>query len=71
MKKTLPLNWLFFICFAFLIIEINGQDIITKNDDTKIQAKILEMSSSEIKYKRFDYKDGPTVTLSTSEIKKH
>lgn len=61
------------ILFLFLIISIgnciNAQDIITKTDNTVIKAKILEISSTELRYKKFDYLDGPTIILSNKEIK--
>lgn len=49
-------------------LKIKAQDIITKSDGTKVQAKILEMNATEVKYKRFDYIDGPTFSLAVSEI---
>ena len=47
-------------CFA--------QDIITKKNSEDIKAKIIEVNSSEIKYKKFDNLNGPTFTISKSEI---
>lgn len=43
-------------------------DIIVTRDSKKIDAKILEVSKSEIKYKEIDNLDGPTFILETSEI---
>lgn len=45
-----------------------AQDVIVTKDAKKIEAKIIEVSKSEIKYKEFDYQDGPTFILSTDEI---
>ena len=45
-----------------------SQDIIITTDAKKIEAKITEVSKSEIKYKKFDYQDGPTFILSTDDI---
>lgn len=45
-----------------------AQDIIITNESKKIEAKILEVSKNEIKYKEQNYLDGPTFTLETSEI---
>lgn len=45
-----------------------AQDIITKQNGEEIKAKILEISPSEIKYKRFDYQQGPTIILPVSEV---
>lgn len=46
----------------------SGQDIIVTKDGKKIEAKITEVSKFEIKYKEFDYQDGPIFILDTSEI---
>ena len=43
-------------------------DVIVTNDAKKINAKILEVSQTEIKYKEADHIGGPTFTLSTAEI---
>ena len=45
-----------------------AQDIIVTTDEKKIDAKILEVSKSEIKYKDFDNLDGPVFILETSDI---
>ena len=45
-----------------------AQDIIVTTDAQKIEAKILEVSKSEIKYKEIDNLDGPTFILETAEI---
>jgi len=45
-----------------------AQDIIVTTDAQKIEAKILEVSKSEIKYKEIDNLEGPTFVLSTDEI---
>lgn len=59
-----------FFLFATLAITVSAvaQDIIVTKDSKKIEAKILEVSKSEIKYKEFDYQDGPTFILETKEI---
>ena len=48
-------------CFA--------QDIIVTNKAQKIDAKILEVTSSEIRYKELDNLDGPVFILRADEIK--
>jgi hypothetical protein len=45
-----------------------SQDIITKKTAEDIQTKIIEITTSEVKYKKFDNLDGPTFTLLKSEI---
>ena len=45
-----------------------AQDIIITTDAQKIEAKILEVSKSEIRYKEKDNLDGPTFILPTEDI---
>ena len=47
---------------------VQAQDLITKRNGEDISAKILEVNQTEIKYKKFDNIDGPTFTVSKSEI---
>lgn len=66
-------NRLFGIVF-FLIIGITlpgvsfAQDVIIKKNGDEIKSKILEVSSTEVKYKKFDYIDGPTYIIPKSEV---
>ena len=50
----------FTLCFA--------QDIITKKTSEDIQAKVLEVSTTEIKYKKSDNPNGPIFTILKSEV---
>jgi hypothetical protein len=45
-----------------------GQDILVKRDSSKIEAKVLEIRPSEIKYKYFNYQEGPTLIVLKNEI---
>ena len=51
-----------------LTINLNAQDVITKRNGDDIEAKVLEVLDSEIKYKKFNFLDGPTYTEKKSEI---
>ena len=58
-----------FCTFALMLSIIAcAQDIIVTIDARKIEAKILEVSKSEIRYKEFDNLDGPTFVMETKEI---
>lgn len=46
----------------------NAQDIITKNDSSKVRVEILEIYPSGLKYKLFDYPSGPLITESKAQI---
>lgn len=56
------------ICFALLCYNAFAQDLITKKDGTDIQAKVLEVTTNEVKYKLFDDPDGVTYTARKSEL---
>ena len=45
-----------------------AQDLITKKDGQDIKAKVLEVSTNEVKYKLFDEPDGATYIVKKSEI---
>ena len=45
-----------------------AQDVITTRDGKDIKAKVLEISSTEIKYLDFDNLEGPTYLLDRSEV---
>lgn len=57
-------------CILFLMFATTmwAQDIIVTNDAQKIEAKILEVSKTEIKYKEMSDLNGPTYILETKEI---
>ncbi len=46
-----------------------AQDVIVKTDNSTILSKVLEITSTEIKYKKWDNEDGPLYSISRSEIK--
>ena len=45
-----------------------AQDVIITTNEEKIEAKITEISNSQVKYLDFTMQDGPTFVLSTDEI---
>lgn len=45
-----------------------AQDIIVTNDAQKIEAKIIEVSKTAIKYKELGYLDGPTFVLEVQDL---
>lgn len=45
-----------------------SQDIITKKSSDEIKAKVLEVTTTEIKYKKFDNLNGPTFTILKSDV---
>lgn len=65
MKKLLRLIPLVLIA---LTMQVNAQDIITFTNGEQIKAKILEITTTEIKYKKFDYQTGPTITVAKQDV---
>jgi hypothetical protein len=56
--STILKAFIFLLFFASAAI-CQAQDTILKKNGTKILAKVLEVSTEEIKYKRVDFADGP------------
>lgn len=63
MKRTLIV---FLVVMASIVAM--SQDVIVTMDAKKIEAKILEVSKTEIKYKEMDNLEGPTFVLEVEEI---
>lgn len=63
MKKIL-----FILTLTFSFGNIFSQDTIIKRSSEIIVAKILEISPTEIKYKKFDFQDGPTYIEIKSKV---
>lgn len=60
-------------CTVFLLLAIavnaSAQDTIIKRNKEQIVAKIVEISPTEVKYKRFSFQDGPLYIDPKSQIK--
>ena len=63
MKKIVSL--LFAACVA---VGAFAQDLIITRDGQRLEAKVLEVSSAEVKYKEFNNQDGATFILRADEI---
>ncbi len=62
---------LLFSAFVFcLAMAGKSQDRIYRQNGKVIEAKVLEVGSSEVKYKEFNNPDGPVYVLETDRIKK-
>jgi len=64
MKKFYFLAILFFM----LAIYVNAQDIIVLINGNTIEAKVEEISPTEIKYRRFDNLRGPLIIINRSDV---
>jgi len=47
---------------------IYAQDLIILRDGNSIEANVLEISPTEIRYKRFDHLEGPTIVIMTADV---
>ncbi len=56
------------VSFLLFPLSTKGQDVIVKKDGSTILSKVLEVNKSEIKYKKFSNRNGPTYTIEISEI---
>ena len=65
MKKGRIIFILFFVSVSPVVF---GQDVIITKDAKKIEAKVLEVNASDIKYKLFYYPDGPVYTMPKQNI---
>lgn len=55
---------------AMLVVAslVSAQDVIITNDSRKIDAQIIEVSQTEVKYKEKNNPNGPTFVLNTKDI---
>ena len=63
MKHFIP-----FLLVLFFSNVLFAQDIIVTKQSQKIEAKITDVESDCIKYKKFNYQEGPTYSIKKSEI---
>ncbi|HEY4798145.1 MAG TPA: hypothetical protein VII99_03610 [Bacteroidia bacterium] len=61
--------FLFLLLFFSANKIIYAQDTVVKRNGDRIAAKVTEVNTSEIKYKRLDIPDGPVYVLSKGQIK--
>jgi hypothetical protein len=58
--------------FSILVLSIPGalfsQDIIIKNDKSETKAKVIEIQETTIKYKLYDFLEGPLRNISVSDV---
>ena len=59
---------LFVIIFFFLFIYTYAQDIIILQNGDEIKAKVTEILSGSVKYKKYSNQTGPTYSIDISEV---
>ncbi len=50
------------------VVLVNAQDIIYKIDGAEIKVKVVEITTENIKYKKFEQLNGPFRNINTSEV---
>ena len=61
--KTLSLVFMMLLGFSS-----TAQDLILKHDGIEIKAKVLEITDQHIKYKDFDFQNGPIRNINISDV---
>ena len=59
---------LFVVLSLFSLQFVQAQDIVTKRTGEKVEAKVLEISTTEVKYKLFKNPEGPTYVVPKLEV---
>ncbi len=54
--------------FLFFKAKLYCQDVLVKRDSSKIQVKLIEVRTNELKYKLFSYQDGPNIIISKKDV---
>lgn len=68
MMKNITTTRLILIFIAILNTSLKSQDLIIKTNGDSIKAKITEVGTIGISFKKTDFPDGPTFVVSKSEI---
>ena len=68
-KNNSMKNAIMIFCFLGFANLTNGQDTIFKSNNDIVIAKISEITATEIKYKRYDFQNGPAYIELKSNVK--
>lgn len=60
---------LLLVAAFFGALGASAQDLIVKTDSTRIEARVLEITPENVRYKRFSNPEGPTYVLPALEIR--
>lgn len=59
---------LVFTFFVSICNQTFAQDVLYKTDNTKVEAKIIEITPTTIKYNLFNYQEGPLITIDKKDV---
>ncbi|GAA3919606.1 hypothetical protein [Hymenobacter algoricola] len=54
--------------FSLLTCSAQAQDLLTKQNGEEFQVKVLEITPSEVRYKRTDNPDGPLISVRKADV---
>jgi len=60
--------YILIILFVGWSFYVNAQDLIILKDGNMIEAKVIEIFPTEIRYKRFNHLDGPTIVIPVTNV---
>ena len=61
-------RYLIYLAFVTYALSIKAQDTIIMRDATRIEVKVVEITSTEIVYKKWNYQDGPSIRVDFNKI---
>jgi hypothetical protein len=69
-KQLTDMKKVIFTALATILTLSNSfaQDVITKKTSEDIPAKVIEVTTTEVKYKKHDNQNGPTFSLLKTEV---
>ncbi|UOG75231.1 hypothetical protein MTX78_01225 [Hymenobacter tibetensis] len=56
------------IILLLLSLSARAQDVLTKSNGEELNVKVMEITSSEVRYKRTDNPDGPLITVCRTDV---
>lgn len=59
---------LLLVLFSLLPLVLRAQDVLTKQTGEELQVKVLEITPTEVRYKRTDNPDGPLVSVRRTDV---
>ena len=59
---------LFLLLLTLTAISTQAQDLLTKQNGEELQVKVLELTPTEVRYKRTDNPDGPLISVRRSDV---
>lgn len=68
MNRTMNFRISLLVAALGASVSLSAQDLIVKTDASQVEARVLEISPEQIRYKRFSNPDGPTYVLPVGDV---